>query len=191
MDTKYGCQVAIQSDYLDRAHVLFEELGYRLVEESKTIPHSALAEELNRPTESKNIVRKAVFLNKGWTHIYDPELVLMFDGVPWCQLTKDLQTRVVCWMVEARTGTVGFSLYENGERIREVIHYDSESEEDGSRLLEEAGIDWKSASEEDVFAVVTNLGVDSDPFGEDLTYHTYLLDESEMETENEDDPETG
>ncbi len=155
---------------------LFEKLGYALGGPPQIESRRTVGRALEAETGDRDTVIKAVYVSNGWTHILDPELVLSSLGAKeWLRLSGELYSRVVCWICEGTSGSYGFSLYDGGALLRDVMAVDGIVEEKGAPRPEEEGVDWEEAFEDDVMNVVANLGAQYHGLAEEVPYYVFVL----------------
>ncbi len=173
--------VSIEGNHLADLAEVFERCNYRVIGSEMTTDADSAARQLDQHVVEQTKVRKVAYFSDGWTHIVDPELVIMSDSA-WADYSARWDGRIVSWVCEGCSGTYGFSLYEAGAKVRSVCRTEGRVYEDeGVPQREEAGIDWAHAFEDDVLAVAERLGA---PYGylEGVAeYHVFLLDESHLQ----------
>jgi len=168
--------VSIEGDYLDNVPQMFELAGYRLDGPPWVCNRQTVGDALISESSRRNVVRKAAYQLHGWTYIVDSELVLMFQPELWIKHTHDHQNQVVCWLCEGVSGTYGFSLFDRGRLVREVLSIDGVVEAKGQSIPEESGIDWPEAFESEILSVASALGATYDGLESDIPYRVYQLD---------------
>lgn len=169
--------VSLEGNHLDEIAAVLADCDYR-IEDSFVVSsaHSAANELDWRP--SRDRLAKVAYCAKGWTHIIDPELVLMMDHDVWRTYSRRWNNVVVGWVCEGISGSYGLVVFDRGQKIREVLAVSGELEvDDGSRLPEEVHIDWASVSEDDLLQLIRDIGPKAD-MDEDRDYLVLHLDES-------------
>jgi hypothetical protein len=170
--------VSVEGDRREEVSGLFEKLNYTILE-SFTVDTSEKADQELAWSPDRNRVAKLVYVENGFTHIVDPELVLMSDDI-WIEVSARWQCRIVGWVCEGASGSYGLVVFDSGKRIRNVFRVDREVVTDeGEPLAEEQGLDWAGAFEDDVLEIVDRLGTGFD-LDVNRSYVVYHLDESKM-----------
>ena len=81
--------VSIEGDHVNDAPDIFERCDYRLVGSMKAIrTANDLNKELDQVIHDRTKVMKVVYLENGWTHIIDSELVMITEESVWMALSK-------------------------------------------------------------------------------------------------------
>ena len=170
--------VSIEGDRRGEISGLFERLNY-IVLERFTVDTSDRADQELEWRPDRNQVAKIVYVENGFTHIVDPELVLMSDGI-WGEASARWQCRVIGWVCEGASGSYGLVIHDSGKKIRDVFRVAGVLQTDkGEQLDEEQGLKWTDAFEDDVLGIVDRLGAGFD-FDVNREYVVYHLDESQM-----------
>jgi hypothetical protein len=170
--------VSIEGDHLADVAEILQKCEY-VIEATFTVQTAEEAWKELDWNPDRNRVAKVAYHGNGWTHIIDPELVLMSDDV-WLEYSRKWSTRVVGWVCEGASGSYGITVFEGGQKHRQVFACEGEVATDvGQRLPEEADVDWSAAWEDDVLEIVRQIGADSECPAED-GYLVYHLDESQM-----------
>lgn len=174
--------ISIEGDHLEDAKDIFERANYRVLGAPEIVTsNDEIEKHLSGWMINKTQVKKVAYYAGGWTDILDSEMVLFNESDVWIELSALWKTRILCWICEGTSGTYAFSLYENGKRIRSVLSTDGEiNEEFGEQILEEEGVDWTAAFEDDVLKIADQLGAPYGYLEQDQKYHVYVLDESHM-----------
>ena len=170
--------VSIEGDHLGEIADVLRKCEY-VIERAFAVDSGERASEELDWNPDQYYVAKVAYFSDGWTFIVDPELVLMSDDV-WLEYSRHWNTRVVGWLCEGASGTYGLTVFQSGQKLREVLVRDGEiAVNQGVRLPEELNIDWNEAWEDDVFEVAERLGAEFDLLT-DRDYLVFQLDESQM-----------
>lgn len=170
--------VSIEGNHLEEIAHVFRKCDY-VVEESFTVTSGEQASRELDWHPDRNHVAKVAYITNDWTFIVDPELVLMSDDV-WLEYSRKWNARVFGWVCEGASGSYGLTVFDSGNKGREVFSCDGVIEVNaGEPLPEEAGVDWGQASEDDVLEIAKRLGDEYD-FVTDREYFVFRLDESQM-----------
>jgi hypothetical protein len=154
------CVVAIEGDWIDEISGVFEKLKYRVDESFIAQTWEQVRVELNRHRLDSRKTAMAVYVVNGWTHIVDLMCGLYFEDV-WQEYSGLWNTRVFGWVCEGCSGSYGFMLHHAGQRLRDVLTSEGKIETDtGEAIMEEEGIDWISADEEEVLLLADRMGLD-------------------------------
>lgn len=166
--------VSIEGDHRAAAPEIFDLLDYKIVGTPALVQH---AKELDAHLNGDSgATKKIVYTDGEWTHIADFELILFSEPLLWKELSKRWNTRIVAWICEGTSGTYGFSLYENGELLRQILSVDGKlSQIVGEPLPEEDGLEWEHACEDDIFVLIEHFGVHYTYMEEDREYCVYQL----------------
>lgn len=171
--------VSIEGEHRAAAPEIFDLLDYKIVGEPIRVQKATdLDPHLQNVQPAPGQVKRIVYTDGEWTHIADFELILFSEPLLWKELSKRWNTRIVCWICEGSSGTYAFSLYENGELLRQVSATAGVlSEVVGEPLPEEDGLEWEHACEDDIFVLIEHFGVRYCYMEQDWDYVVYLLDE--------------
>ena len=177
--------VSIEGDHLEDVPDIFQRCNYGLLGLPQTV-HSTneLSRALDEVMVNRTTVKKAAYVENGWTHIMDFELVMITEESLWAKLSEKWNAKVLCWVCEGTSGTYMFSLFGNGKKVRSVEYVDGDLSESGNALLEEVGIDWNQAFEDDILNLAERLGAPYRNLDNEGDYRVYLLDESHLLPEN-------
>ena len=177
--------ISIEGNHVADMPSIFRQCDYVLNESLLVVRSSQEAlQHLEDWVVQENCIKKVVFFADGWTHVLDPELVMMSEEDVWLGISAGRGRRVLCWVCEGASGTYGFSLYENGRKRRAVCYSDGQLEEDeGDLIPEEVGIRWDEAFEDDVLQVAEQLEAPFDDWPDETDYHVYVLDELHLDAE--------
>ena len=168
--------VSIEGDHLQEIADVLRKSGY-VIQESFTVHSGDQASlELNW-NPARNRVAKVAYSSEGWTHIVDPEMVLMIDDV-WLEFSGKWNNVILGWICEGASGSYGLWVFQSGRKRREVLAVDGVIALDsGEPLDEESDVTWSVVFEDDVLLIAERLGAQYD-FLADRTYLVYRLDES-------------
>ena len=170
--------VSIEGNHLDEIAEVLRECQY-VIEDSFIVK---TGEEASRQLEwgpDRNHVAKVAYFANGWTHVVDPELVLMVNDV-WIRYSQAWNNRILGWLCEGASGSYGITVFNAGRRVRQVLAVDGEvSGDEGDPLPEEANTDWSEAWEDDVLEIARRFGAEYD-YLENRDYLVFHLDESQM-----------
>jgi hypothetical protein len=173
--------ICIRGSHLSKIEGLLAKLDYRLAGSPVLLSSAARATAaLSEPADNESIVRKAAYEASGWTYLLDPEMVLVLENERLSTFARDHSTTILVWVCEGISGTYGFRMFAP-ELRREILSAGGLIESDiGDRLAEENGIEWASATEDDVLTVAKRLGAPYDYLSVDREYSIYTLDESHL-----------
>jgi hypothetical protein len=170
--------VSIEGDHRREIPEILARLRYTVLETFRSNDADQASEELEWGPD-RNKVAKVVYFSEGFTHIVDPEMVLMGDSI-WLECSLKWGNRVIGWICEGASGSYGITVYESGRKIRNVFRVDGEIKtNEGEPLVEEFGLNWEGAWETDVLELADQLGASFD-MSVDREYEIYYLDESAM-----------
>ena len=170
-------EVCFRGDVGQKIAPVLRQLKYKFVARERTVnatqAHAFLAASLQGP----NRVRKAAYYTKGWTHLFDPELVIMTEYKLLARLSKSWKTKIVTWLCESNSRSYGFQVFENGALVREVLAVDGDVTSKGKRLSEERSVTWRTATEDDVLNVAKRLGPSYEELPNGIQYRIFDLDQ--------------
>jgi hypothetical protein len=173
--------ISIEGSHLDRIGDLLLALNYRLVGPPVSCGTGSEASSLlDQDTGNGDVVRKAAYETGGWTHLLDPELVVMQSEEQLAAFAQAHSTRILAWVCESFSASYGFRLFAP-TLGREVLAVGGNVlTNDGDALSEEQGIDWAHAGEREVLGLAKRVGAEYDWMTADATYLIYTLDESHL-----------
>jgi hypothetical protein len=146
--------VAIQGDHIGRAEELLGLFGSG--PETGPIEVTSL-EEASRYIDTHGC--KAVYCHLGLTAIVDPELVFMMDEGTCAEISRRLGSQVCGFVCEGVSGTYGFNLFRDGEKVRGFCSTNGKITEDmGQPIAEEIGFDRSLATEVSLIELVARIG---------------------------------
>jgi hypothetical protein len=170
-------EVAIRGDHLDAVLPLFKQLKYKLVGKVQQVSAEKAWKLMEVDPPGTNRVRKAAYVVGGWTHIADPEMVLMVEYKVLARLSKSLRAPIVTWVSESTSDTFGFDYYDKGVLVREAFVSDGKVWSKGKRLAAEGKVVWKDVGEGEIMGIVKRLGPAFDGLPKGVSYRIYDLDE--------------
>jgi len=121
-------EIAIQGDHAKDVESLFAILKYRVIGSSWVTGWSGWNDALDKRTANRHLVRKAVYVTHGWTHIVDPELVMFAEEKVLAKESKALHAKIITWLSESTSDTYGFSAYDKGRLLRSVLNLNGKTE---------------------------------------------------------------
>jgi hypothetical protein len=146
--------VAIQGDHIGRTKELLGLFGFGF--ETGPIEVTSL-EESSRYLDNHGC--KAVYYQQGWTAIVDPELVFMIDEGACAEISRRLGSQVCGFVCEGVSGTYGFNLFRDGEKVRGFCSTNGKiTEDNGQPIAEESGLDRNLATEVGLIELVARIG---------------------------------
>jgi len=170
--------VSIEGNHLDEIGEVLRNCQYEIEDSFSVQTGEEAARHLEWRPDRNHVAKVAYFANE-WTHIVDPELVLMSDDV-WLQYSKAWDNQILGWLCEGASGSYGITVFRAGRRVRNVFSVAGEiSVDEGDPLPEESNTDWSKAWEDDVMKIAGRFGADYD-YLEDWDYRVFHLDESKM-----------
>jgi hypothetical protein len=87
---------------------------------------------------------------------------------------------VIGWVCEGASGSYGLTVFDSGNKRREVISFEGKVIVDwGKPLPEESNMNWSEAWEDNVLEIAKRIGAEYD-FLADRQYTIFHLDESQM-----------
>jgi hypothetical protein len=173
-------EVSIKGNHLDAVLPLIKELKYKLIGQAREVDSGKAWDFLvNQPASNKRVHKAAYFVG-GWTHIADPEMVIMLEDKILARLSKSMKTPIVGWLSESTSDTYGFDYFDKGALVRRVIATPNQIESTGKRITEEGKIVWKEAGEDELLDVIKKCGPAFDVLPKGVKYRIYDLDESGM-----------
>jgi len=135
---------------------------------------------------------KAAVFHESRTTIIDPELVMMHDDEVLTQMSSDFGP-VLSMICEGVSGTYGFSVFKNGEKMRSLLSVDGEIVDSyGAPLPEEGDASDDELSEGRVVEILQKLGFSYESLtkaNEYILYHLEFAGEDEVEDQTKDLPE--
>lgn len=170
--------VSIEGDHLAEVADVMRKCKYLIEDCFAVSGEDQASRELDwQPDHTK--VAKVAYVAAGWTYIADPELVLMSDDV-WLEFSKKWNNRVIGWVCEGASGSYGLTVFDSGQKRREVMSVAGEVViDEGEPLPEETGVDWSEAWEDDILEIAKRIGAEYDYLA-DRDYLVFRLDESQM-----------
>jgi hypothetical protein len=148
--------VAIRGDHIGKAGDLLRLFGYEAENGPIEVTGwDAAARHLGDHS------CKAVYFDGEWTVIVDPELVLMMDEATCAEVSRRLGSQVCGLVCEGVSGTYGFNLFRDGNKVRGFCSTNGVvTEDEGASLPEEAEFEHSRASETSVIATLARIGFD-------------------------------
>jgi hypothetical protein len=154
----------IEGDHMSRLDEIFD--AFHTEFKTENIGEDAMydtfleaAKALDPMPFVRNEEWKATCSCNGWTVIIDPNLWMMLDEA-CLSLSRDLPARIFGMVCEGTSGTYGFNLYENGEKVRDLCSEDSQIVADSGTPLEiESRIDKSHLFVDDILLVMSSMGV--------------------------------
>jgi hypothetical protein len=169
--------VSAEGDRLEELAGVITAIQYRIEKSFHVHTGDAASVELDWNPD-RNVVAKVAYEADGYTHIIDPELVLMSDDI-WLKYSARWKCRVIGWVIEGASGSYGLTVFDSGQKVREVLACGGEvAVNSGEPLDEEMNMVWAEANEDDVLAVAERLGSEYDL--SDRDYLVLHLDESQI-----------
>jgi hypothetical protein len=145
--------ISIQGDARQALGEHFIDRGYRIIPQLEYV--STLDELTNYLLYDED---KAITYTNGRTNIIDHEMVLLVKEEMWKLFSIQFGS-VITMICEGVSGSYGYWIYRNGERVRNVLVVDTKIvEQFGESLPEESGIDFTSLYEVNMFQILTKLG---------------------------------
>jgi hypothetical protein len=169
--------VAIKGDHLSDVEALFKKLKYKVVRVGKGAGWRQLSDAIDKPGNGSHRVTKAAYFTHGWTHVVDPECVILTEEKILAEESLALRSKIVVWLSESTSDSYGFWVYEGGLGVRGVLNSNGKVESKGRRLRSEESIVWKDAGEDEILALVHRLGPGYDPDDDGIVFRTYDLEE--------------
>ena len=171
----HASEVCFQGDHLAQIAPLLKRLKYKLVAPEATVDANAAQQFISAPLKGRNRVRKLAYLDHGWTHVFDPELVMFDDDLK--SISKNWHTTIVSWVCEFSSRSLGFRVIKNGSQLREVLVVDGKADSKGKPLPQEAKTNWSTAAPQDLLNLINRLGPTYRSLAPGIRYHTFDLDE--------------
>ncbi len=157
------CVIAIEGDARGAVPDFFLQSQYDLPDEDATLDADGFAAAMEALDEPED---KAVAFHRGWTSILDPEMVLYTEEEALAAFSRDYG-KVLAIMVEAGSGTYGLSLYQKGEKRRDLLVTGGALAEDfGEPLPAEEQINLADLDEDAILDLALGLGYNFDTLGE-------------------------
>ena len=170
-------EIAIEGNHVQDVEALFRTLKYKVVRKSWASGWQQLNEFLYKNASDKTRVRKAAYFAHGWTHIIDPELVILTEEKILAKESQLLHAKIVVWLSESASDSYGFWVYDHGRLLRGVLSADGTLKGSGRRLSAEENVNWKGAGEDEILDLAHRLGPGFDAFEGNLHFRLYDLDE--------------
>ncbi|MEM7162836.1 MAG: hypothetical protein AAF487_10410 [Bacteroidota bacterium] len=157
--------IAIKGDHLDKTAQIFEIFGYVDRNNDKQYdnwePTATYLFENYFDLAHQSIAIRGIWTNNGWTIICDPEMVDTIEDDKICQLSSDLDTPIITFMVQSTSGSYWFATYDKTKQ-RHFFAVDGQIAENiGDPLPEEKGLNInESIFIDDIINLANKFGVD-------------------------------
>ena len=130
---------------------------------------------------NKNIAIRGIWIDNGWTIICDPEMVDTIEDEKISQLSKDLKTSVLTFMVQSNSRSFWFAKYDKVKQRHIFVVGGLVAENIGSPLPEEEGLNInENIFIDDVIKLANNFGVDFEVSNVRTTFTIKEFDYSEQ-----------
>lgn len=177
--------IAIRGNHLENTTKIFGAFGYVDRYNDKQYDKWELtADYLFKnyfDLSSKSIVVRGVWIHNGWTIICDPEMVDTIEDEKICQLSKDLETPILTFMVQSNSGSFWFAKYNKVKQRHLFVVGGLVAENIGEPLPEEEGLNInENIFIDDIIRLANNLGIDFEVSNTQTTFTIKELGYSEQ-----------
>lgn len=104
----------------------------------------------------------AIWVDNGWTVIYDPEMVNLFEEEALLSLTEKINTEVFTFIIQSTSNSFGFAKYNQRAKEREFMVVDGTITADfGTPISEESNLNINEQTFiDDIVSLALRIGVD-------------------------------
>jgi hypothetical protein len=136
--------IAIKGNHLDKTDRLFSTFDYIDSGEGKTYTTWTEAGTFldNNYFEyaNRDIALRGIWVDNGWTIIYDPEMVDMLEEEKIEMLSKTISADIWTILVQTTSGSFSFSKFSPNKVRHFFVSEGQITEDEGTSLLEETGL---------------------------------------------------
>lgn len=173
----------IEGDQLARLREVFTAFNYEILRTDNVAgaDWESVEEAMEDNCPEPGKVKKAAWYNRGWTIIWDPELVLAsgVDEEVHAKLSRELGGRILGVVCEGTSGSYSFVQFAEGRLSRRLAYsFDGEGLEQSGEALEVEPDDLEKIDEDDTVEMMRRItGIGLADLREAASYTIYLLGE--------------
>ena len=177
--------VLVEGDHRRDTERLFDALGYAYAVVPRTLPSFDQASKvLHQWQVSPTVVKKAIGHVRGWTTLFDPELVLARDAEACRKLARLAKARVFSAVSDGTTGAYGFTFIRGAATRSFIVAAGEPVNDSGEPIEQESGFHREHPCEEDVERVMERVAFPAEALEDPGPWQVLTLRQREHEHEH-------